>query len=438
MARIVHIGAGSAGFGKRFLTDVLTRPALGDATLVLMDVDPEKLEVMATLARRLKEQLGSSVRLEATTDRRRALDGADYVIITIVSNGFEPRYREVEIPRKYGLHHSVGCTSGPSGVFRGLRYVPVLLEICRDVEELCPGAWVLDYSNPTSIVPWAITRATRTRFIGLCHSVQHTAMTLAGYVGAPYEETGHWVAGINHQAWFLRFEWRGRDAYPLLREKMADPAVYGQDMVRFAMMDFFGYFLTESSYHNAEYVPYFRRSADLIERWTPPVGGWAQGPIERHEQGAASRRERLRLEAYGEGPVQVEPGHEYCISIIDAIESNVPTRVNANVPNTGLITNLPYGSCVEVPCLVDNIGIHPCYVGDLPPQCAAVNRARQNQDELAVKGALEGDRKAVEQAVALDPLTASVCTLEQIRAMVAELFEADAPYLPQFGPLGRT
>ncbi|HEV8636026.1 MAG TPA: alpha-galactosidase [Chloroflexota bacterium] len=438
MARIVHIGAGSAGFGKRFLADVLTRPSLRDSTLVLMDVDPDNLDVMATLARRLKEQLDSPVRIEATTDRRRALDGADYVIITIVSNGFGPRYREVDIPRKYGVHHSVGCTSGPSGIFRGLRYVPVLLEICRDVQELCPGAWILDYSNPTSIVPWAITRATGTRFIGLCHSVQHTAMTLARYLGAPYEETGHWVAGINHQAWFLRFEWRGQDAYPLLREKMADPAVYAQDMVRFAMMDFFGYFLTESSYHNAEYVPYFRKNADLIERWTPPVGGWAQGPIERHEEGAGRRRENLRREAYGDGPIQIDPGHEYCISIVDAIESNIPTRINANVSNTGLITNLPAGSCVEVPCLVDNTGIHPCYVGDLPPQCAGVNRARQNQDELAVKGALEGDRKAVEQAIALDPLTASVCTLEQIRAMVAELFEADAPYLPQFAPLGRT
>jgi alpha-galactosidase len=376
------------------------------------------------------------VRIEATTDRRRALDGADFVIITIVSHGFGPRYREVDIPAAYGVRHSVGCTSGPAGIFRGLRYIPVLLEIARDVEALCPQALILDYSNPTSIVPWAMARGSKARFVGLCHSVQHTAMTLAGYVGAPYEETGHWVAGINHQAWFLRFEWRGQDAYPLLRERMEDPAVYAQDMVRFEMLRFFGYFLTESSYHNAEYVPWFRRTPELIERWTPPTGAWERGAIERHEEQTRRRRAALRREASGAAPVELDRGHEYCISVIDAIVSNVPARINANVPNTGLITNLPQGSCVEVPCLVDNTGVHPCYVGDLPPQCAAVNRLRQNQDELAVKGALEGDRQAVEQAVALDPLTSSVCTLEQVREMVAALFAADAPYLPQFARAG--
>jgi len=257
-------------------------------------------------------------------------------------------------------------------------------------------------------------------------------MTLARYLGVPYEETGHWVAGINHQAWFLRFEWQGQDAYPLLREKMQTRAIYEQDMVRFEMMKFFGYFLTESSYHNAEYVPWFRRTAELRQQWTPPIGAWEKGAIERHEQSALRRRAALRKEAYGDAPVELDPGHEYCISIIDAIESNIPTRINANVRNTGLITNLTNGSCVEVPCLVDNLGIHPCYVGDLPAQCAAVNRMRQNQDELAVKAALEGDYQAIEQAVALDPLTAAACSLDQIRAMVAELFAADAAHLPQF------
>jgi alpha-galactosidase len=432
MPKIVHIGAGSAGFGKRFLTDILTRPSLHDATLSLMDLNADNLEIMARVARRLAEQLNSPVKLEATTDRRKALDGADYVIITIVSNGFGPRYREVEIPKKYGIYHSVGCTSGPSGIFRGLRYIPVLLEIARDVEELAPNALILDYSNPTTIVPWAMAKATKVRFLGLCHSVQHTAMTLARYLGVPYEETGHWVAGINHQAWFLRFEHQGKDAYPRLVERMQDPEIYRQDVVRFEMMKFFGYFLTESSYHNAEYVPWFRHNATEIQRWTPSIGSWEKGPIERHEESARERRERMRAEAFGGEPLALDVGHEYCISIIDAIESNVPARINGNVLNTGLITNLPSGFCVEVPCLVDNTGIHPCYVGDLPPQCAAVNRMRLNQDELAVKGALEGDRKAVEQAVALDPLTASHCNLEQVRAMVAELFASDAPYLPQF------
>jgi alpha-galactosidase len=433
MTKIVHLGAGSAGFGKRFLTDVITRPSLQDATLTLMDINPENLNIMATLAQRMAKQLNSPIDIEATTDRRRALDGADYVIITIVSNGFGPRYQEVAIPEKYGVCHSVGCTTGPAGIFRGLRYVPVLLEIAQEMKEVCPHALMLDYSNPTPIVTWAMDKASDIRYLGLCHSVQHTAMTLARYIGAPYEETGHWVAGINHQAWFLRFEWNGQDAYPLLQEKMQSPEIFEQDMVRFEMMKFFGYFLTESSYHNAEYVPWFRRTPELIQRWTPQVGSWEKGAIERHDDSARRRRAALRQEAYGEALVQLDPGHEYCISIIDAIETNTPTRINANVRNTGLITNLPTDSCVEVPCLVDNLGIHPCYVGDLPPQCAAVNRLRQNQDELAVKGALEGDRKAVEQAVALDPLTMAACSLDQVRAMVAELFAADAPYLPQFG-----
>jgi len=432
MVKIAHIGAGSAGFGKRFLTDVLTRPALQDATLVLMDINPENLDIMATLAKRMATQLNSAVRIEATTDRQQALADADYVIVTIVANGFGPRYQEVEIPQKYGVFHSVGCTTGPAGIFRGLRYVPVLLDLAKEMKALCPHALMLDYSNPTPIVTWAMDKTSGIRYLGLCHSVQHTAMTLARYLDVPYEETGHWVAGINHQAWFLRFEWQGQDAYPLLREKMQTRAIYEQDMVRFEMMKFFGYFLTESSYHNAEYVPWFRRTAELRQQWTPPIGAWEKGAIERHEQSALRRRAALRKEAYGDAPVELDPGHEYCISIIDAIESNIPTRINANVRNTGLITNLPNGSCVEVPCLVDNLGIHPCYVGDLPAQCAAVNRMRQNQDELAVKAALEGDYQAIEQAVALDPLTAAACSLDQIRAMVAELFAADAAYLPQF------
>jgi len=433
MTKIAHIGAGSAGFGKRFLTDVMTRPSLQNATLTLMDINADNLEIMATLARRMAAQLNSPLQIEATTDRRQALDGADYVIITIVADGFGPRYQEVAIPQKYGVHHSVGCTTGPAGIFRGLRYIPILLEIAQEMQELCPQALMLDYSNPTPIVTWAMDKASSIRYLGLCHSVQHTAMTLARYLGVPYEETGHWVAGINHQAWFLRFTWRGQDAYPLLHEKMQQAAIYSQDMVRFEMMKYFGYFLTESSYHNAEYVPWFRRTAELRQQWTPPVGSWEKGAIERHDQGASRKRAELRQEAFGTAPVQLDPGHEYCISIIDAIETNTPTRINANVRNTGLITNLPLNSCVEVPCLVDNLGIHPCYVGDLPAQCAAVNRLRQNQDELAVKGALEGDRRAVEQAIALDPLTMASCSLDQVRTLVAELFAADAPYLPQFG-----
>jgi alpha-galactosidase len=431
MAKVAHMGAGSAGFGKNFLADFLTRPSLQDSTLCLMDINPDNLEMMHTAAKRIKAQLNSPVKIEATADRRQALDGADYVIITIVSNGFEPRELEHNIPKKYGVYPTSGCTSGASGIFRGLRYIPVILDIARELEQVSPKALILDYSNPSSIVPWAITKASPVPYLGLCHSVQGSAMEMARIAGIPYEETGHWAAGINHQAWMLRFEWKGKDAYPLIWEKMKDAEVYRNNIVKYELLKHFGYWVTESSVHNAEYVAWFRKSADTCARYTPgypPEFDW----VARHAQGAIQRRENLRAEIFKEGALEIKRSHEYCISIIDSIVSNVPSRINGNVPNTGLITNLPNGACVEVPILVDNMGLHPCYVGDLPPQLAAINRARMSQDELAVKGALEGDRRAVEQAVALDPMTAAACTLDQIHDMVEELFAADAPFLPQF------
>ena len=432
MAKITLIGAGSTGFSKRFISDILTRPALAEeGTLSLMDINQEYLDVTTALARKMVKQLGVSTKIESTTDRRRALEGSDYVISVILLHGLEARMVEHKIQRKYGVDQAVGCTTGPGGVFHALRYIPVMLDICRDMEELCPDAWFLHYANPTTTVPWAMNIASPIKSIGLCHSVQGTAMELARYIGVPFEETGHWVAGVNHQAWFLRFERNGEDAYPLLREKMEDPAIYRQDMVRWEMMRYFGHFLTESSYHNSEYVPYFRRTPDMIARFAPKVGSWEDLLVSSVGK-AEERREELRVEAFGDGPVTVDTSEEYCIEIINAMETNVPIRFNGNVLNHGLITNLPPGCCVEVPCLVDNMGIHPCFVGDLPPQCASLNRSRLAGDELTVKGALEADRKAIEQAVGLDPLTASVCTLDQIHDMVEELFEADAEHLPQF------
>ena len=431
MAKITLIGAGSTGFSKRFIADILTRPALAEGTLSLMDINQDYLDITTALAKKMAKQLGVRTKIESSTDRRRALEGSDYVISVILLHGLEARMVEHKIQRKYGVDQAVGCTTGPGGVFHALRYIPVMLDICRDMEELCPDAWFLHYANPTTTVPWAMNIASPVKSIGLCHSVQGTAMELAHYLGAPFEETGHWVAGVNHQAWFLRYEWNGEDAYPLLREKMEDPAIYEQDRVRWEMMKYFGHFLTESSYHNSEYVPYFRRTPEMIARFAPKVGNWEDLLISSVGR-AEERREELRAEAFGDGPVTVDTSEEYCIEIINAMETNVPIRFNGNVLNDGLITNLPPGCCVEVPCLVDNMGIHPCFVGDLPPQCASLNRSRLAGDELTVKGALEADRKAIEQAVGLDPLTASVCTLDQIHDMVEELFEADADHLPQF------
>ena len=430
MPKIAYIGAGSTGFGKRFIADILQRPALADGTLTLMDINQEALDVMAALGQKIAGQLDVPTKVEATTDRCRAIEGADYVISTVLLHGLQARMVEHRIMQKYGVDQAVGCTSGPGGVFHALRYIPVMLDICQEMERLAPDGLFLHYANPTTIVPWALNVASKTKSIGLCHSVQGTAMQLAGYLGIPFEETGHWVAGVNHQAWFLRFEHKGKDLYPALREAMQKPEIYAKDMVRFEMMKYFGYFITESSYHNSEYVPYFRKNQELIARFAPKVGRWVN-LLTSSESSAAERRAQLREEAFGDAPVKLEKSPEYCVEIMDAIETNVPYRFNGNVMNTGLITNLPY-SCVEVPCLVDNMGIHPCYVGDLPPQCAALNRNRSAGDELCVQGALEGDRKKIEQAIALDPLTAAVCTLDQIHDMTEELFAADEQYLPMF------
>jgi len=432
MAKIAYIGAGSASFGRNFISDVLTRPALAEGTLTLMDIDQEQLDAMTVLARKMAKQLDVPTKIESTTDQCCALEGAGYVVATInAPGGIEARKIERRISQKYGVDQAIGCTTGPGGVFRTLRYVPVMLNICRYMEELCPNAWLIHYANPTTMVPWALNAASAIRSIGMCHSVQGTEMELARYIGAPYEETGHWAAGVNHQAWFLRFEWKGEDAYPLLWEKMKNPDIYRQDMVRFEIMRYFDYFPTESSVHHSEYVPYFRKNPELIARFTPE----ARNGLERQlneEKRTAERRKALRKEAYSDAPVEIKRSEEYSIGIINAMEMNAPYRFNGNVMNTGLITNLPDGCCVEVPCFVDNMGIYPCYVGDLPPQCAALNRNRIAGDELAVKGALEGDRRAVEQAVALDPLTAAMCTLDDIHDMVEALFDALAEYLPQF------
>ena len=433
MAKITYLGAGSVGFGRPFVAGLLTRPALAGGTLALVDVSQENLDMITTLARRMADQLGVSINLEPTTDQRRGLDGADYVVATVNAPGDREGARGMErrISEKYGVNQGIGGDTGPGGVFLSVRYMPMMLDMCRDMEELCPDAWLLHYANDTATVEWALDVSSPIKSIGMCHSVQGTAEQLTRYIGAPYEETGHWVAGVNHQAWFLQFEWNGEDAYPLLREKMGDPEIYGQDMVRFEIMKYFDYFPTESSRHHSEFYSYFRKNPELIARFTP---GTLSG-VERDKEyrsGTAARREEMREQAHSEGPVEIGKTKEWAVAVIDAMETNVPFRFNGNVMNTGLITNLPEGSCVEVPCLVDNMGVHPCYVGDLPATCAALNRGKLAGMALAVKGGLEGDRKAVEQAVALDSLTAAMCTLDQIHDMVEEIIEAEAEFLPQF------
>ena len=425
--KVAMIGAGSVVFAQRLATDILSWPELQGSTISLMDVNPERLELVGALADRLVREQKLPARIEKTTDRRRALDGADCVIVMIQVGGVAAVRPDVEIPHRYGVDQAVGDTLGPGGVFRFLRTVPVLLDICRDMTELCPKALLINYSNPMAMLCWAIAEATPIKAIGLCHSVQGTSRQLAGYVGVPYEEVAYWVAGINHQAWFLRFERRGEDLLPALRRAMDDPETYAKDTVRFEVMRHFGHFVTESTAHLSEYLPYFRRTRELTESYGLTWGRDYDRYITRQEQ----YYERVRRQVAGEEPIPTDRTHEYCSYILHAIRTNTPFRINANVPNTGLITSLPDGCCVEVPCLVDNTGINPCHVGALPDACAALNRTNVNVQQLAVRAALTGDRELVYRAVQLDPLTASVLPLAKAREMTDELFAASRPWLPE-------
>jgi alpha-galactosidase len=453
MAKIVIIGAGSLVFASRLTTDILSVPALADSTIVYVDIDQAVLNLMNRFGRKVIAQEKLAATIETTLDRAEALAGADYVITTFRVGGAEATSLDIHIPLKYGLDQAVGDTIGPGGIFYGQCHIPLLLDICRDMERLCPEALLINHTNPMAMLCWAANSATRIKNVGLCHSVQHTSEQLASHIGAPYEEISYWVAGINHMAWFLRFEWRGQDAYPLLRQRLAEwdrsggdaglkvedqpiSPYYGSepwpwDTVRRELFRQFGYYVTESTPHLSEYLPYFRRTSSLMERYALQQRSpeeFAQRWVARRDE----RRERLRQQAEGSDPIPMNRSSEYTSYIIESMETDKPYRVNVNVRNTGLIPNLPPDCVVEVPCLVDGMGVHPCYVGNLPPQLAALNRTNINVQELAVKAALEGDREALYQAVALDPLTSALLSFQDIRRMTDEMFEALLPWMPQF------
>jgi len=437
LTKIALIGAGSHVFARRLITDFLSYPELRKSTISLMDIDEEALALTTAFAKKVVEQHGFKTKIESTLNRREALEGADYVIVSIRVGGTEANKLDLMIPAKYGVKQGIGDTVGPGGVFYALRHIPVILDICYDMEELCPDALLINYTNPMAMICWAVNDYTRIRNVGLCHSVQGTAAELARYLGAPVEELSYWVAGINHMAWFLELKWRGRDAYPILRERFKDPEVYsrpdahwaGADIVRVEIFKAFGYFNTESSQHMSEYVPYFRKRPELFERFK------LDSPLERLEKMEEKRKrqeEELRELLRENREIPIKRSREYCSEIIYAMETGVPCRINGNVKNDGLITNLLRGCCVEVPCFVDKSGIHPCYVGDLPPQCAALNRTNINVQELGVKAAVEKDKTLAFQAVLVDPLTSAVLTIDETWRMVNEMFEAEKEFLQGF------
>lgn len=428
MPKIAIIGAGSVVFARRLIADFLTFPSLQDSQLALMDINPDALKLITAWTEHAIEQQGLPARVTSTTDRRAALAGADYVIVSIRVGGMEAVYKDFEITSRYGVDHSVADTMGPGGVFYFLRNGAEIVRIAQDMEQLCPDALMINYTNPMVMICWAVSEMTGVQNVGLCHSVQGTAHRLAEYMGIPTDELRYWTAGINHMAWYLKLEWRGQDAYPLLYQAMENPAIYERDPVRFEILRYFGAFVTESSRHMSEYVPYFRRKPELLERYHLPsaVGRDWQQWHQRRE----ARQAQLVAELANKSPIILERTHEYCAYILDAIESNTPFRFNGNVYNHGVVTNLPPNSVVEVPCLVDGTGIHPCYVGALPAELAALNRTNLNVQEVAVEAMKRRDRELIYRAVQLDPLTAASCTLDQIRQMVDELFEAHASYVP--------
>jgi alpha-galactosidase len=448
--KIAIIGAGGYVFPLRLVGDLLSFPALQGGTLALMDIDAGRLERTAGAARELVAHHGLPARVEATTDRRRAVDGADAVIVTFQVGGLEAYRLDVEIPRRYGLDQTVGDTLGPGGVFRFLRSAPAYRELAADMAELCPGALLINYANPMAMSCWYLDRL-GVETVGLCHSVQGTSRMLARSLDVPYEEVRFRAAGINHQAWFLEFARGDEDLYPRLRETMmrkhlrgssltglaadhgdhseADrgDSVYegGGERVRTEIMAAFGYFHTESSHHASEYLPYFRKSAAMVRDFIPQRWDY-------YEVCAAHDADAQTADLLGRLKAELAPSLEYGAAIVNALATGEPTVVYGNVANRGLIPNLPDGCCVEVPCLVDANGVQPTVVGPLPPQCAAVNRTNVNVQELAVAAALTGDAAHVEQAVMLDPLTGALLTLGQIREMVAELMAAQATWLPPF------
>ncbi|MHB8625820.1 MAG: alpha-galactosidase [Aggregatilineales bacterium] len=430
MPKIVFIGAGSTVFAKNLLGDILSFPEFGDATIALHDIDPTRLQTSEIVAHRVAETLHAKPTITATTDRREALDGADYAISMIQVAGYKPgTVVDFEIPKKYGLRQTIADTLGIGGIMRGLRTIPVLLDMCHDMEALCPDVTFLQYVNPMAMNCWAISRASTIKTVGLCHSVPGTAGELARDIGVPLEEINYVVAGINHMAFYLKFERCGEDLYPRIRQVVEEGRVPAYNRVRYELFKRLGYFVTESSEHLSEYVPWFikRDRPDLIEQYNIPLDEY----IRRCEKQIADwEKQRQALESGA--PLEVRQSVEYGSLIIHSLETGTPRVIYGNVPNNELIDNLPDGCCVEVPVLVDKNGLQPTKIGKLPPQLAALMQTNINVQSLTVEAALTGKREHIYHAAMLDPHTAAELDVEQIGHLVDDLIAAHGNWLPAY------
>jgi alpha-galactosidase len=460
MSKITFIGAGSTVFAKNLMGDILNYPELAESTLTLFDIDEKRLQESEAVARRVSQILGANPTIQLTTDRRAALDGADYAIAMFQVGGYKPgTVIDFEIPKKYGLRQTIGDTLGIGGIMRGLRTIPVLLDMCHDMEQLCPDVRFLNYVNPMAMNCWAISQASRIKMIGLCHSVPHTAAELAHDLGVPIEEINYVVAGINHVAFYLKFERSGQNLYPLIRQVIDEGRVPPWNRVRYEMFKRLGYFVTESSEHFSEYTPWFikRDRPDLIEKYNIPLDEYisrceAQIKTWEYTQKAQTEPERYTVEALRrelagltmmdtsrewtirslETMNEVKPSVEYGSGIIHSLETGQLRLVYGNVPNDGIIDNLPQSCCVEVPCVVDKNGLQPVRIGALPPQLAALMQTNINVQALTVEAALTRKREHIYHAAMLDPHTAAELDLEQIWQMVDDLIEAHGSWLPEY------
>lgn len=431
MAKITFLGAGSTVFAKNVLGDCMLSPALQGFELALFDIDHERLKDSENMLNNLKGTTGSTCRVKAYTDRKEALRGAKYVVNAIQVGGYDPcTINDFDIPKKYGLRQTIADTIGIGGIFRSLRTIPVMLDFARDMQEVCPDAWFLNYTNPMAVLTNVMNTYGGIKTVGLCHSVQVCVSHLFHVLGLETEGIQSKIAGINHMAWLLEVTKNGVDLYPeIKRLALERQKEKHHDMVRFELMFKFGYYVTESSEHNAEYHPYFikKNYPELIDRLNIPLDEYKRRSVRNIE-----RWKTMREELVNNKNLEHQRSHEYASYIFSAMETNDPYKIGGNVMNNGLITNLPKEACVEVPCLVDRSGIQPTYVGDLPPQLAALNRTNINTQLLTIEAAITGKREHIYHAAFLDPHTSAELLLDDIVSLCDELIEAHGDWLPKF------
>ncbi|AHD04965.1 alpha-glucosidase/alpha-galactosidase [Paenibacillus larvae] len=431
MSKITFLGAGSTVFAKNVLGDCMLTESLSGFELALFDIDGERLRDSEQMLQNLKQTTGSTCRVQACTDRKEALRGAKYVVNAIQVGGYDPcTITDFEIPKKYGLRQTIADTVGIGGIFRNLRTIPVMMEFAEDIREVCPDAWFLNYTNPMAVLTNVMNTYGGVKTVGLCHSVQVCVPDLFHQLGMEEAGVQSKIAGINHMAWLLEVTKDGRDLYPNIkrRAKQKQKEKHG-DMVRFELMFKFGYYVTESSEHNAEYHPYFIKQTypELIDKLNIPLDEYPRRCLHQIESWKQMKKDLVHNKN-----LEHHRSHEYASYILEAMETNRPYKIGGNVMNTGLITNLPKDACVEVPCLVDASGINPVYIGDLPPQMAALNRTNINTQLLTIEAAITGKKEHIYHAAFLDPHTSSELSLDDIVSLCDDLIEAHGEWLPKF------